>query len=162
MSIEATLVGKIIKDDPELRFTPAGKAVCNFTVVTDRRRKDATGKWESVDPMFWRVTVWDTLAENVAEHLHRGDGVILKGQTSMREYDRSDGSKGSSLEITAFEGGPNYRWAVPGGGAERGNGGQAQAAPEAGDPWATGSKTGRAAADAAADPWATGGSEPPF
>jgi single-strand DNA-binding protein len=154
MSTDVTLVGRIGRDDPELRFTPAGKAVVNFSMVTDRRKfNDQTKQWEPVDATWWRVNAWDQLAERVAEHLHPGDAVIVKGTASLRKYDRSDGTKGTSLECQAWNIGLDLRWTEPGAKTQR-----ASRQPAGEDSWSSGPPA--PATTPARDPWAT--EEAPF
>src|SRR5918999_1851307 len=70
-----SLVGNIT-DDPELRFTPSGSAVANFTVAVNRRfQRD--GQWEDRLDGFFRCNCWRDLAENVAESLHKGTRVVV-------------------------------------------------------------------------------------
>ena len=70
-----TLVGNIT-DDPELRFTPSGAAVANFTVAVNRRiNKD--GQWEDKLDGFFRCNCWRDMAQNVAESLSKGSRVVV-------------------------------------------------------------------------------------
>lgn len=146
-----TIVGEFrTTADPELRFTPAGKAVANVTVIASERIKDQqTGEWSDGDKSpFIKVAVWGQAAEALAEHVVKGERVLVTGQLYQREYDKSDGTKGLSIEIKFATVAP-----VPGGrpGASRSSG---QQAPQQGYP------------APASDPWATpapsGGDEPPF
>ena len=137
-----TLVGNIT-DDPELRFTPSGAAVANFTVAVNRRiNKD--GQWEDKLDGFFRCNCWRDMAENVAESLSKGSRVVVVGRLQQRQWEDQDGNKRSSFEIQVDEVGPSLRWATAtvqkssrsgsGGGAGGGNagggdwGGQAPAA----------------------------------
>ena len=104
------LVGNIT-DDPELRFTPSGAAVANFTVAVNRRvNKD--GKWEEKSEGFFRCNAWRELAENVAESLSKGSRVIVTGRLQQRQWEDSDGNKRSSVEVQVDEVGPSLRWAT--------------------------------------------------
>lgn len=100
MSQTITITGNLA-DDPELRFTSGGKAVVEFTVITSRRRKNDNGTWESVDTTGWRVKAWESLAEHVAESLHKGTGVIVIGDAAWRSWENKDGTKGGRVEVTA-------------------------------------------------------------
>lgn len=112
MTTEITVNGNLT-DDPELRFTPSGAAVCNFTVVDNERIKDQnTGEWKDGDATFYNCSVWRDAAENVAESLQKGMRVIVKGTIKLRQYDRPDGSKGSSLDLRVDAVGPDLRWAT--------------------------------------------------
>lgn len=131
MSTDVTLTGRLA-GEPELRFSPSGVAMCKFTVVTDRRRKNNdTGEWESVDTTFWRVTAFRQLAEQIAEHdLAKGRAVIVVGKAYVNEWETRDGEKRSSLDVNADHAGPNLRW--PPKTAQRTNPDQ-----PADDPWAS-------------------------
>ncbi len=79
-----TLVGNLV-DDPELRFTPSGAAVANFTVAsTPRTYNKDSGQWVDGDALFLRCSIWRTAAENVAESLCRGMRVIAQGRLRQR------------------------------------------------------------------------------
>lgn len=97
----ATITGNLT-GDPELKFTPSGAAVANFTVAVNHRTKRGN-EWVDDGVTFWRVTAWKGLAETVAGELRKGQTVIVTGTPRLREYDRKDGSKGASLELTADE-----------------------------------------------------------
>jgi single-strand DNA-binding protein len=103
-----TLVGNIT-DDPELRFTPSGAAVANFTVAVNRRyQKD--GQWEDKLDGFFRCSCWRDMAENVAESLHKGTRVVVVGRLQQRSWDDPEGNKRSTIEIQVDEVGPSLRW----------------------------------------------------
>jgi single-strand DNA-binding protein len=105
-----TLVGNIT-DDPELRFTPSGAAVANFTVAVNRRfQKD--GQWEDRLDGFFRCNCWRDMAENVAESLHKGSRVVVVGRLQQRSWDDPEGNKRSTIEIQVDEVGPSLRWAT--------------------------------------------------
>ncbi|MEX2457411.1 MAG: single-stranded DNA-binding protein [Actinomycetota bacterium] len=107
-----TIVGNLT-DDPELRYTPNGAAVVNFTVAVSRRTKDeATGQWKDQDTSFLRCNAWRTMAENVAESLTRGSRVIVTGRIRQRTWETPEGDKRSAVEIEADEVGPSLRWAT--------------------------------------------------
>lgn len=97
-----TLTGNLT-GDPELKFTPSGAAVASFTVAVNHRVK-RNNEWVDDGTTFWRVTAWKGLAETVAGELRKGQKVtVIGGSPRLREYDRKDGSKGASLELTADE-----------------------------------------------------------
>lgn len=104
-----TVVGRLTKD-PELRFTPNGKAVANFSVATSNRRKDGDD-WVDVDTSFFDCVAWERLGENAAETLKRGDEVIVYGMQRMRPWEDKDGNKRTSWEIVVEAVGPSLRWA---------------------------------------------------
>lgn len=105
-----TIVGNIT-DDPELRFTPAGKAVANFTVAVNRRKKQGN-EWVDELEGFFNCHAWGDMAENVAESLHKGSRVIVTGRLQQRSWETQDGSKRTSVEIQVLDAGPSLRWAV--------------------------------------------------
>lgn len=89
--------------DVELRFTPTGKAVCNFRVASNSRRKNQqTGQWENGDSTFLTVNAWEGLAENVANTFQKGSKVNVKGFLKQREYEK-DGQKRTVFEVEALD-----------------------------------------------------------
>jgi single-strand DNA-binding protein len=145
-----TVVGNLTAD-PELRFTPSGAAVANFTVASTPRTFDkGSNEWKDGEALFLRCSVWRQAAENVAESLHKGTSVIVQGRLKQRSYETKEGEKRTVVELEVDEIGPSLRWATAkvtkasrggaggssyGGGGSGGGGGQS-AAP-ADDPWAT-------------------------
>lgn len=107
-----TITGSLTAD-PELRFTPAGIAVANFTVASNARRFDkTTNSYVDVEPIFLRCTAWQTTAENVAESLTRGARVIVTGNLKSNSYQTRDGDKRTSLELNVTEVGASLLWAT--------------------------------------------------
>jgi single-strand DNA-binding protein len=88
--------------DPEMRYTPNGRAVTEFSVaVTHRGRDQQSGEWADLGTDWFRVTVWGDRAERTAEEFRKGNRVFVEGRFRTREYDAKDGTKRTSLEITA-------------------------------------------------------------
>src|SRR3990170_980669 len=106
-----TLVGNVT-DDPELRFTPSGAAVANFTVAVNRRWKNQAGEWEDKLDGFFKCNCWRDMAENVAESLKKGTRVVVTGRLQQRSWDDQEGNKRSAFEIQVDEVGPSLRWAT--------------------------------------------------
>jgi len=107
-----TVVGNLT-DDPELKFTPSGAPVANFTVASTPRTFDRqTNEWKDGDALFLRCAAWRQLAENVAESLTKGQRVIVTGALRVRQYERQDGSKGTSVEMNVDEVGPSLKFAT--------------------------------------------------
>ena len=106
-----TLVGNIT-DDPEMRFTPSGAAVANFTVAVNRRSRTPDGQWEDRLDGFFRCSCWRDMAENVAESLHKGARVVVTGRLQQRSWEDQDGNKRSAFEVQVDEVGPSLRWAT--------------------------------------------------
>ena len=91
-----TIIGNVCSE-VELRHTPNGKPVCNFSVAVNRRRK-VEGQPEAD---FFRVSAWNGLAENCAKWLIKGRKVCVEGNVSVRAYTTRDGKPGASLEVLA-------------------------------------------------------------
>lgn len=107
-----TVVGNLTAD-PELRFTPSGAAVANFTVAsTPRRYNSQTGQWEDGEPLFMRCSIWRDYAEHVAESLTRGTHVIVQGRLKQRSFETRDGEKRTVVELDVDEIGPALRYAT--------------------------------------------------
>ena len=103
-----TIVGNITRE-PELRFTTGGKGVATFGVAVNRRYQQ-NGEWQE-KVSFFNVTAWDSLGENAAASLTKGNSVIVTGRLEPREYEKKEGEKRSIVEIVADEIGPSLRWA---------------------------------------------------
>lgn len=106
MSVEVpvTVVGNIVSD-PELRFTPSGKAVADFRVAENHKRySQETKKWETANTTFYRVNAWGDQASNIAGALQKGTEVVVVGKFQAREYETKDGDKRLSLEISVSYG----------------------------------------------------------
>lgn len=89
--------------DPEIRFTTSGKAVASFTIAENHSKKNQAGEWEDDGATFYRTTVWDAFAENVAERLHKGEKVTVIGTIRNKPFENKDGEKRDSWEVTATE-----------------------------------------------------------
>lgn len=101
MSLPAvTIVGNLTRD-PELRFTPAGKAVTSLSVAANRSRKNEIGDWETVATTYLDVSVWGARAEAVADQLVKGSSVVIVGELGQRSYEARDGQKRTVYEVTA-------------------------------------------------------------
>ncbi len=167
-----TVVGNLT-DDPELRFTPSGAAVANFTVAsTPRIFRRESNSWEDGDTLYMRCSIWRQAAENVAESLVRGTRVVVTGRLKQRSYETREGEKRTVVELEVDEIGPSLRYATAkvqrtqrsgggGFGAEAaGPGPSGPSAPSGtaptADPWASSTP--------AADPWSgdAPSDEPPF
>lgn len=87
--------------DPELRYTPSGKAVCEFSLAVDSRRRGEGGKWET-ETSWFRVECWEKVAEWVAQDLKKGAPVIIEGKLSTNEWvDKDSGKKQSKTRVVA-------------------------------------------------------------
>ena len=109
---QITIAGNLT-DDPELKYTPNGAAVVNFTVAWSPRYKDeSTGEWKDGDTSFFRCNAWRALAENVAESLTRGTRVVVSGRLKQRSWETQEGERRSVFEIEVDEVGPSLKWAT--------------------------------------------------
>ena len=154
-----TIVGNLT-NDPELRFTPSGAAVANFTVASTPRTFDKnSNEWKDGETLFMRCSVWREAAENVAESLTRGTAVIVTGRLQSRTFETKEGEKRTVIELACEEVGPSLRRATAkvtkaqrGGGGNFAGGGQQGGGQQGG--WSGGpASSGGQQAD---DPWATG------
>ena len=157
-----TVIGNIT-GDPELRFTPSGAAVANFTVASTPRQFDRqSNEWKDGETLFMRCSVWRDAAENVAESLARGTRVIVSGRLKSRSYETKEGEKRTVVEMEVDEVGPSLRYATAkvnrtqrgGGGGGGGFGGQ-----QGGGAGGFGGQQGGgqpSGGQADSDPWATG------
>ena len=96
-----TVVGYLGRD-PELRYTPDGTPVCNFSVATTERRKDRTGEMQEITTWF-RVNLWRRQAEVANQYLSKGKMVYVEGRLSQSEYQDREGQTRTSLEINATD-----------------------------------------------------------
>ncbi len=107
-----TVIGNLTAD-PELRFTPSGAAVANFTVASTPRTFDKqTNEWKDGEALFLNCSVWRQAAENVAESLVRGSRVIVSGRLKARSYETREGEKRTVFEIDVDEIGPSLKYAT--------------------------------------------------
>lgn len=165
-----TVIGNLT-NDPELRFTPAGAAVANFTIASTPRTFDRnSNEWKDGETLFLRASVWREAAENVAESLTKGMRVIVEGRLKSRSYETKEGEKRTAIELEVDEIGPSLKYANAkvnrtqrsgdGGGQASGGGfGNSQAS---GGEWG-GSAPATAGVSNAGGTWGNGpDSEPPF
>ncbi len=154
-----TIIGNLT-GDPELRFTPSGAAVANFTVASTPRMYDRnSGEWKDGETLFMRCSVWRDAAENVAESLGRGTRVVVSGRLKSRSYETKEGEKRTVIELEVDEIGPSLRYAsakitkTQRGSGGFGGGGQGGAG--AGGQGGAGGGGGYGGGRTDADPWAT-------
>lgn len=163
-----TIIGNLT-GDPELRFTPSGAAVANFTVASTPRQFDRTSNdWKDGETLFMRCSVWRDAAENVAESLQRGARVLVSGRLKSRSYETKEGEKRTVVEMDVDEVGPSLKYATAkvnrtqrgtGGGGFSG-GGQSSGAQGGGSTNDSAGQSGSGRGAPADDPWATGSSAP--
>ncbi|MBB6333619.1 single-stranded DNA-binding protein [Schaalia hyovaginalis] len=176
---QITIVGNLTAD-PELRFTPNGSAVVDFTVAsTPSTFNRQTNQWEDGNALFMRCSAWNEFAENISESLRKGMRVIVQGSLVQRSYEDRNGQQRTVVELRVDEVGPSLRWARAqvsrtersGSGQGRGGyqGGNRGGAPQGGSYGASNQASyGAPAGGTADDPWrpsAQGDApfgEPPF
>jgi len=106
-----TVIGNLT-GDPELRFTPSGAAVANFTVASTPRTFDkVANEFKDGDTLFMKCSIWREAAENVAESLTKGLRVIASGRLVQRSYETTSGEKRTVIELQVDEIGPSLRYA---------------------------------------------------
>ena len=186
-----TVVGNLTAD-PELRFTPNGAAVANFTVASTPRTFDRqSNEWKDGETLFLRCSIWREAAENVAESLTKGMRVVAQGRLKSRSYQDREGNNRTSWEMDVDEVGPSLKYATAkvtrsqrggggfGGGQPSGGGPQGGGFPDGGG-FGGGQQSGgwgqpsggQQQSAPAQDPWSGGGAgggwdtpaggEPPF
>ena len=163
-----TVIGNLT-GDPELRFTPSGAAVANFTVASTPRTFDRqSNEFKDGDTLFMRCSIWREAAENVAESLTKGTRVIVTGRLVQRSYETREGEKRTVVELQVDEVGPSLRYASAkvtrtqrsggsgGGGGYSGGGGFGGSSGGGGgqsdDPWATPAQGGSSGGGYADEP----------
>ncbi len=96
-----TVIGNLGRD-PELRYTPQGDAVCDFSVAVNDRKKDKSGEFQDVTTWF-RVTLWRKMAENASKYLTKGRPVYIEGRLQVDEWQDKDGNNRFTLNINATD-----------------------------------------------------------
>jgi single-strand DNA-binding protein len=100
MSLNKCMIIGNLGRDPEMRYTPSGQAVTQFTVATNRNYRDQQGEWQSETEWF-RVVVWGPQAERTAERLRKGNKVYVEGRIQTRQWEDQQGQKRSTTELVA-------------------------------------------------------------
>lgn len=104
---QVVLMGNLTRD-PELRNTPNGQSVCNFSLALNRSYKSADGDWQEATD-YIDVVAWGALGERVAQYLTKGRPCLVNGRLQSRSWEQ-DGTKRSKVEVVAqdvtFLGGP--------------------------------------------------------
>jgi single-strand DNA-binding protein len=100
MSLNKCMIIGNLGRDPEMRYTPSGQAVTQFTVATNRRWRDQQGEWQEETEWF-RVVVWREAAERAAEQLRKGHKVYVEGRIQTRQWEDQTGNKRYTTELIA-------------------------------------------------------------
>ncbi len=95
------LVGRL-GADPEVRYTPSGVAVANFSIATSEEWKDKNTGEKKEQTEWHRIVVWRRLAEICGEYLHKGSQVYIEGRLQTRSWEDKDGNKRWTTEILAL------------------------------------------------------------
>ncbi len=93
------LMGNLTRD-PELRYTPAGKAVANFSIAVNRKFRTDDQVREETD--FFDIVVFGKQAENCSEYLRKGRPVLVDGRLQQRRWETDEGQKRSKVEVVAM------------------------------------------------------------
>lgn len=92
-----TLIGNLGRD-PELRYTPQGTAVCDFSVAVNDRKRDKSGEWQDVTTWF-KITFWGKQAENASKYLTKGRQAYIEGRLQVEEWTDRDGNNRYTLAV---------------------------------------------------------------
>ncbi len=132
MSLNKCMIIGNLGRDPEMRYTPSGQAVTQFSVATNRNFRDPQGEWQSETEWF-RVVVWGDQGERVAEYLRKGHKVYVEGRLQTRQWEDQSGNKRYTTELIANrvqslerrdrEGDAPFPGDAPGGSSSSGSGG---------------------------------------
>ena len=100
MSLNKCMIIGNLGRDPEMRYTPGGQAVTQFSVATNRNYRDQQGEWQSETEWF-RVVVWGDRGERAAEYLRKGHKVYVEGRIQTRQWEDQSGNKRYTTELIA-------------------------------------------------------------
>jgi len=92
------LIGNLGRD-PEMRYTPNGKPVTQFSVAVSHSRPDGQGGWIDDGTDWYRISVFGDRAERAADQLRKGNKVFVEGRFKTREFEGKDGEKRTSLDV---------------------------------------------------------------
>ena len=102
MSFNKIIIVGNLGRDPELRYTPQGVAVCNFSLATNEKKRDKAGELQDVTTWF-RVTLWRNQAENAAKYLTKGRPVYIEGRLGVEEWTDRDNNNRYTLDVQATD-----------------------------------------------------------
>ncbi len=102
MSFNKIIIVGNLGRDPELRYTPQGNAVCNFSMATNEKRRDKAGDLQDITTWF-RVTLWGRQAENASKYLQKGSPVYIEGRLRVDEWTDRDGNPRQTLDVNATD-----------------------------------------------------------
>lgn len=102
MSFNKIIIVGNLGRDPELRYTPQGVAVCDFSMATNEKKRDKSGEMQEVATWF-RITLWRNQAENAAKYLKKGSQVYIEGRLGVEEWTDRDGNNRQTLSVQATD-----------------------------------------------------------
>jgi single-strand DNA-binding protein len=97
-------------NDIDLRFIPSGKAVVNLNLAVDVGSRDEEGKWQKTGTDWFKVAVWEQLAEHISESLRKGDRVMVQGVYKGENTREREGKTYTDYEVRASSVGPDLRF----------------------------------------------------
>jgi single-strand DNA-binding protein len=100
MSLNKVMIIGNLGRDPEMRYTPSGQPVTQFTVAVNRNYKNQAGEWQEETEWF-RIVAWGPLAERTAEYMRKGRKVYIEGRLQTRQWEGQDGQKRYTTELVA-------------------------------------------------------------
>ena len=109
MNSTITIVGNVTRT-PALRFTASGVPTANFGVAVNRKLPPRADGSTAEAVSFFNVVAWQSLAENAAESLDKGNRVVVTGRLEQRSWETADGDRRTVYELVADEIGPSLRW----------------------------------------------------
>jgi single-strand DNA-binding protein len=92
------LLGRLTRD-PELRYTPSGKAVCSFSIAVDHFTGRGEDRTKTAD--FFDIVAWEQNGIAVADHQRKGAQVLVSGRLATRSWEAQDGTKRRAVEVVA-------------------------------------------------------------
>ena len=109
MNSTITIVGNVTRQ-PEVRYTGSGMCTASFGVAVNRRLPPRADGSTAEAVSFFNVVAWQSLAENAAESLNKGNRVVVTGRLEQRSWETPEGDRRSIYELVADEIGPSLRW----------------------------------------------------
>lgn len=114
MTTTITVTGNVT-DQPEVGFTNSGTAAANFSIADNARYQDEqTGEWKDGNVTYWRIEVFGSMAERVADQVHKGRRVVVTGRTRTKEWRDRDGNKRVELRVRATDVALSLKYAAKG------------------------------------------------
>ena len=89
---KAIVMGNIVRD-PEVRYTPSGTAVCNFTIASNHKYKDKE------EILYLDVVAWGKKGETIADFMSKGKPILVEGRLKMDEWEDKDGKKRTKIKL---------------------------------------------------------------